>query len=30
MKIPSTKAREETLRSEFIFVILCVASWMIF
>jgi hypothetical protein len=30
MKISSTKPHEETLRSDFIFVILPVALWMIF
>src|SRR5882672_578787 len=30
MKISSTKPHEETLRIDFIFVRLCVASWMIF
>jgi hypothetical protein len=30
MKISSAKPHEETLRADFIFVILCVALWMIF
>jgi hypothetical protein len=30
MKTPSTKPHEEILRIDFIFVILCVAWWMIF
>jgi hypothetical protein len=29
MKISSTKSHEDTLRIDFIFVILCVALWMI-